>query len=191
MQYKNSVKIVIDKRKFEMAIRLGCDDKLLLAVIKNGFTTPTGDALLDELLETMIDVKEFSNWGGTRKNAGRKSRLNQDDNQLENQDENQDDCNLDDKDKDKDKDKDILNNNIINKYKFEGKVIKLNTRDYNNWEKAYPELNLYAELLQRDRYLSGLDEKEQKSWFVSTANYFIRQNDFRKQQHKGSDDYVF
>ena len=183
MQYKNSVKIVIDKRKFEMAIRLGCDDKLLLEVIKNGFTTPTGDALLDELLETMIDVKEFSNWGGTRKNAGRKSRLNQDDNQLENQDENQDDCQLEDKDKDKDID--------IDNYIFKGEIIKLNKKDYSNWERAYPELNLYAELLQRDLYLKTLPEADRKKWFITTAKYLMNQNEFRRKQHREEDNIVF
>ena len=189
MQFKSNTKIIIDKRKLDTVVRLGCTDEMLLKLIKTGEVEKTGDALLDELLESMMDVKEFSNWGGSRKNSGRKSRFNQDENQLENQDENQDDCQLEDIDKDKDKD--ILNNDIIRKYKFEGKVIKLNARDYRNWEKAYPELNLYAELLQRDRYLAGLDEKEQRSWFVSTANYFIRQNDFRRKQHREEDNIVF
>ena len=116
MQYQTNVKIVIDKRKLDTLIRLGVSDQNLLSILKTQRFEPTGDALIDEYLSTLVDVKEFSNWGGIRKNSGRKPKNNQlenqddnqlenqDDNQLENQDdnqlENQDDCNLDDKDKD-------------------------------------------------------------------------------------------
>ena len=183
MQFKSNTKIIIDKRKLDTAIRLGCSDDMLLKLIKTGEIDKTGDSLLDELLESMIDIKEFSNWGGSRKNSGRKSRFNQDENQLENQDENQDDCQLEDIDKDIDKD--------IDNYVFKGEIIKLNRKDYDNWTKAYPELNLYAELLQRDLYLKTLPEADRKKWFITTAKYLMNQNEFRRKQHREDDNIVF
>lgn len=98
MQYQTNVKIVIDKRKLDTLIRLGVSDENLLSLIKTQRFEPTGDSLIDEYLSTLIDIKEFSNWGGSRKNSGRKPKNNQ----LENQDdfhlENQDESNLEDKD---------------------------------------------------------------------------------------------
>ena len=70
------------------------------------------------------------------------------------------------------------------KYAFEGKVIRLAQKDFDNWQKAYPDLNLYAECLQRDNWLAEQPPDEQKRWFVSTASYFIKQNERRKAQKK-------
>ena len=98
MQYQKNVKIVIDKRKLDTLVRLGVSDENLLSVIKTQRFEPTGDSLIDDYLSTLVDIKEFSNWGGNRKNSGRKPKNNQ----LENQDdfhlENQDESNLEDKD---------------------------------------------------------------------------------------------
>lgn len=68
-------------------------------------------------------------------------------------------------------------------YAFEGNVIKLNEKDFNSWQKAYPDLNLYAELLQRDKYLATQPPDEQKRWFLSTSKFFIKQNALRKAQN--------
>lgn len=68
-------------------------------------------------------------------------------------------------------------------YAFEGNVIKLNEKDFNSWQKAYPDLNLYAELLQRDKYLAAQPPDEQKRWFLSTSKFFIKQNALRKAQN--------
>ena len=69
------------------------------------------------------------------------------------------------------------------KYAFEGKVIKLTQKDFDNWQKAYPDLNLYAECLQRDNYLAEQPPDEQKRWFLSTSAFFIKQNERRKAQN--------
>lgn len=106
MQYKNAKKIIIDKIKLDILLRLGCPDAQILQIIKTGDFTRTGDSLIDETLECLVDFKEFDNWGGKRPGAGRPK--NQVENHLDNQDANQD----------VDKDKDIynnLNNNIYNK----------------------------------------------------------------------------
>ena len=69
------------------------------------------------------------------------------------------------------------------KYAFEGKVIKLKQKDFEDWKKAYPDLNLYAECLQRDNYLANQPPDEQKRWFISTSAFFIKQNERRKAQN--------
>lgn len=78
-----------------------------------------------------------------------------------------------------------------NKYMFEGKIIRLNKRDWNNWLKAYPNLNLYAECLVRDEYLASLPPEKTKNWFPSTAQYFIKQDLLRKEQHEKETNCVF
>lgn len=107
MNYQNNIKILIDKRKLETLLRLGCDENIIWNYIKTGNLTLTGDSLIDDNLESMMDIKDFKNWGGSRKGSGRKPRKTLINNQDENQLENQDDCNLEDKDIDKD----IYNNN--------------------------------------------------------------------------------
>lgn len=72
----------------------------------------------------------------------------------------------------------------VKNYAFEGKVIRLNQKDFDNWQKAYPDLNLYAECLQRDAYLAKQPPDEQKRWYVSTSAYFIKQNERRKLQNR-------
>lgn len=119
MQYKNATKLIIDKRKLDILLRLGCPDKQLLEIIKTGEFTKTGDSLIDETLDCLVDIKSFSNWGGSRENSGRKSSKNNDINQDENHLENQVENHLANQDMfqvvDIDKDKDIynINNNKI------------------------------------------------------------------------------
>ena len=91
MQYKNTKKIILDQRKLETLFRIGCPDNLIIELLKTGTFTPTGDSLIDDNLESLIDHKLFNNenWGGKRAGAGR-PKNNQDENQDENQDGNQD-----------------------------------------------------------------------------------------------------
>ena len=98
MQYRNVKKIIIDKMKLDILMRLGCPDNQIIELIKTGNFTPTGDSVIDETLECLLDFKEFDNWGGKRPGSGRpkKHLENQDENHLDNQDANQ----VVDKDKD-------------------------------------------------------------------------------------------
>ena len=127
MRYKTSKKILIDKRKLETLIRLGCDKNIIWEVITTEKFTKTGDELIDENLESLIDNKTFYNWGGSRQGAGRKPKNqvenlnslntaeNLEENQVENQDSNQNPFQVGDKDKDKDIDRDIYNINTKEK----------------------------------------------------------------------------
>lgn len=78
----------------------------------------------------------------------------------------------------------VINNSSDEpKYAFEGKIVKLNQKNFDEWKKAYPNLNLYAELLQRDRWLQKQPEDAHKNWFMSTSQYFIKQDALRKAQN--------
>jgi hypothetical protein len=111
MRYKNSIKLIIDKRKLDTLMRLNCPIEILINLILKNELKLTGDELIDDNLESLIEIKQFSNWGGNRKGAGRPIK-NQLENQDENQDGNQDIIQVGDKDKDIDKDIDKLSNSI-------------------------------------------------------------------------------
>lgn len=87
MKYRTDKHIIIDERKLETLIRLGCDKNTIFDAICGNNLKKTGDKLLDEILESLASKKIYTNWGGARRNAGRKP--NQLENQVENQVENQ------------------------------------------------------------------------------------------------------
>lgn len=119
MQYKKNIKIVIDKRKLDLLIRLNCPKDVIYDAVVNNTITKVGDELIDDTLEALIDVKEFNNWGGKREGSGRKNHLeNQVENHLENQEPNQ----VVDKDRDIDIDKINLYGEYKNVYLTEEKL---------------------------------------------------------------------
>ena len=133
-----------------------------------------GESIYNLLLKSII-WKEFSNnYGGKRENAGRKSKNNQNENQLEKQYDNQDSFNLANK----------HNNNNNNKYKVNYSIIKLNERDFDEWQKAYPFLNIRAECMVRNAWLENQPDDVRKKWFITTARYFAQQNEIRKKQQE-------
>jgi len=103
---------MLDQRKLETLFRIGCPDNLIIELLKTGTFTPTGDSLIDDNLESLIDHKIFNNnnWGGKREGAGRPKN---------NQDEIQDEIQDDNQDKNQDTDIDIynINNNTRNSNK--------------------------------------------------------------------------
>lgn len=130
MQYKTNTKIIIDKRKLDILLRIGCPDSQLLELIKTGKFTRTGDSLIDDTLECLIDLKDFSNWGGKRNGAGRKKK-----NQVENQVENQDAFQV--VDKDIDIDKEIDKDKSIKERGTRGKPSKENEILFNEFWSLY------------------------------------------------------
>lgn len=62
MQNKKTRKIIIDQYKLDILFRLGCPDSVIIGLLKTGKFTKTGDRLLDETLESLLTIKEFSNW---------------------------------------------------------------------------------------------------------------------------------
>lgn len=72
----------------------------------------------------------------------------------------------------------LLNNNNRNNltetkknYAFEGKVIKLNQKDYDEWKKRFNLLDFDYELEQKDIWFSG--QEDTKNWFIRTQQHFL------------------
>ena len=59
---------------------------------------------------------------------------------------------------------------------FEGKVVRLNEKDYKRWEDAYKNIpNLSAYLMSRDEWLHReATPDHKKRWFLSTAAYLAK-----------------
>lgn len=151
MQYQKNIKIIIDKRKLDVLTRIGCPDEKILSLLKTGKFEPTGDKLIDETLECLIDIKEFDNWGGKREGAGRPKK-NQVDIQVENQDENhlgnQDANQVADIDKDRDRDRDKDSNTpLININNIGGNSSTVDNVD--NFEKRKELAKKIGELIKR------------------------------------------
>jgi hypothetical protein len=142
MQYKNSQKIIIDKRKLDILLRLGNYDKQILQLVKTGTFTKTGDELVDETLECLMDVKSFDNWGGKRTGSGRPSK-NHLENQVDNHLENQDAIQVVDKDRDKDK---LTNLNNIFNINNKSKIVISSSFKAND----YDELKVYVQEMPED-----------------------------------------
>lgn len=55
---------------------------------------------------------------------------------------------------------------------FEGKVIRLTQADFDQWGRAYPDVDLAACLQARDDWLvSDADDRTRKRWFIATSNH--------------------
>lgn len=128
MQNKTTKKIIIDATKLETLLRLGCSEKVISDYIIHDKLTKQKDELINTILESLIDRKTFSNWGGNHNPSGKNQHKIKEVGQV---DQAQLGGQVVDKDKDKDKDKikiedknreiikDIINKfkNILTKYK--------------------------------------------------------------------------
>jgi hypothetical protein len=63
-------------------------------------------------------------------------------------------------------------------YAFEGDIIKLRKRTFDDWVKAYPNLDLRAELTARDAWLGSPKAKpsDRENWFPSTSQHLANRN---------------
>jgi hypothetical protein len=74
-------------------------------------------------------------------------------------------------------------NPSINKYAFEGSVIRLTEDDFRRWEDAYPNIDLRAELTSLDDwYGTNLNDIERKKWFARCSNALAKKNRGAKAQ---------
>jgi len=59
---------------------------------------------------------------------------------------------------------------------FQGKVVRLNQRDFDEWQANFPDLDLRAVLQARDDWLATeADEQLRKKWYIATSNYLANQ----------------
>lgn len=61
----------------------------------------------------------------------------------------------------------------VKKYAFEGGIIKLSQKHFDDWTKAYAPIDLLAELTARDAWLGSDKAKDadRQNWFISTTKY--------------------
>jgi hypothetical protein len=66
----------------------------------------------------------------------------------------------------------------LNGYAFAGKVVRLRKKNFDDWVKAFPRLDLLGELTARDAWLSSprATEADRKNWFASTSQHFANRN---------------
>ena len=110
-------------------------------------------------------VRKYQGSGGARKGAGRKpknqslssnqkNQKNQNNQIFQNQ-QTETETEI----KEINKEKPV----VLDKYRFEGQVIKLNERDFNKWKEEYPDVPLLTKLFDIDNWLSK--NTDGKDWF--------------------------
>lgn len=62
------------------------------------------------------------------------------------------------------------------KYKFEGKVIRLTPKDFDQWAAAFPQVDLLPFLVERDAFLDAASPSAKSSWFLTTAKALVAEN---------------
>ncbi|WP_338804446.1 helix-turn-helix domain-containing protein [Xenorhabdus griffiniae] len=68
-----------------------------------------------------------------------------------------------------------------NKHAFRGEVIRLNQKDYDNWKKIFPHIDLDAQLQRLDIEFQA---DKPKNWFVTTSQKLNYQNSQQSSRHK-------
>lgn len=66
------------------------------------------------------------------------------------------------------KEEDVTADAVSPRYAFEGKTIKLNQKNFDQWVEAHPNLSLMSELFALDQW-AGLQKAAGKSWFNAVA----------------------
>lgn len=87
MKYKVQTNIVVDERKLNILLRLGCPDHIIFAKICGKKVRSSGDKLIDETLECLVSRKRYNNWGGNHNPQGKNqySKRGQVDHQVDHQ----------------------------------------------------------------------------------------------------------
>ena len=137
MQYKKNAKIIIDKRKFETLRRLNCPKEVIIDLIFDNVLNKTGDELIDDNLETLLEVKEFKNWGGNHNPKGNNQYTFGQVDQLVDQGQNGGQEIGQVVDKDRDRDRDIYSTNK-EKEKLKKEKEKQVLDSFNSFWKLYP-----------------------------------------------------
>jgi hypothetical protein len=67
---------------------------------------------------------------------------------------------------------------ILKAYVFEGEIVKLKKKHFDDWTTAFPNLDLRAELTARDIWLASdrASDEDRRNWFISTSKYLANEN---------------
>lgn len=87
MKYQKETHIIIDERKLELLLRLGCDEHKIFEVICGKKPRSSGDKLIDDTLECFVSKRTYKNWGGNHNPQGKNqyTKNGQDGGQVEGQ----------------------------------------------------------------------------------------------------------
>ena len=173
MQNKTTEKIIIDKLKLITLQRLGCSERAIIDKVFYDKFTSQNDSLIDTLLESLTDVKSFSNWGGSRENSGRKSSNNNNINQDEKIKLIKSRCFNQVVDKDKDKDKDIDKEKIKNNKYGECKNVLLTEEQYNKLSAENDNFGLAVEKLDTWLGTSGSKNRNKNHYAYFKSNSWV------------------
>ena len=136
----------------------------------------TGELPKDEIMSMFCigvsaSVQKYQGRGGKREGAGRKPNKNKD--LFENQ-KNQNNQNNQNNHKTQ---TETETKTKTEKYKYKGNVIKLNEKDFNDWEKKFPDLDLKYNLEKIDIWLSEkIKEKPEykAKWFFMVQQMLLK-----------------
>jgi hypothetical protein len=120
-------------------------------------------------LGVSASVQKYQGRGGIREGAGRPKK--QENQQVKGNQKNQKNQKNQNEQTETINTKHKLKTETEKEYVFEGEVIKLNEKDYNEWKEKFNLLDFDYELEKRDIWLSG--QENTKSWFISTKQYFL------------------
>ncbi len=71
-----------------------------------------------------------------------------------------------------------IKNDTKNDYTFAGRIIRLSQRDFNTWAKAYPLIDLGAQLQALDDYYDNhLTGGDRKTWFARCSLALAKKNE--------------
>jgi uncharacterized protein YdaU (DUF1376 family) len=70
-------------------------------------------------------------------------------------------------------------------YSYEGEVVRLNAKDHARWKASFSFLDLDAELIARDVWLSEQPPDIRRRWFASTSKYLANRNMEAKAKAQG------
>jgi len=76
-------------------------------------------------------------------------------------------------------------------YAFFGSVIRLNKAHFENWRKAFSNLDLAASLQNRDDWLSVQEPAVKAKWFQSTSSWLAKKNQEALAVEKKGDAYAY
>ena len=172
MQQKTTKKIIIDATKLETLLRLGCPEKVISEYIIHNTLNRQKDELINTILESLIDRKTFSNWGGNHNPSGKNQHNN---NKLGQVDLGQVVVGqVVDKDKDKDKDKEKNRENINKRY-GECKNVLLTEEQYLKLSKEKENFQLALEKLDTWLGTSGSKNRNKNHFAYFKSNSWVWQ----------------
>jgi uncharacterized protein YdaU (DUF1376 family) len=70
-------------------------------------------------------------------------------------------------------------------YSYDGEVVRLNHKDHARWKASFSSLDLDAELIARDVWLSEQPPDIRRRWFASTSKYLANRNMEAKAKAQG------